>query len=280
MDKLTEKECWDWVHERQALEPKDQFFLKNLKVLITKLFGKRSACPYAEYIVWDVIYRKYMPKKEGMRVLEIGSAPGDHLVRLSRTFGFIPYGVEYSDIGVELNRKIFSLHNIDPNNVIHTDFFSNEFHEQYNGYFDIVLSRGFIEHFTDIENVVEKHINLLAKGGYLVVSIPNSRGVNYILQWIFDREILSKHNIDIMQKKEFSNIFDREDLTTLFCDYYGTFDFGLFVTKRGSLMHPVRLFCKGLQVILNVVFRVLFKDKGAESRLFSPHLIFIGVKKE
>ena len=128
-------------------------------------------------------------ENKGAKVLEVGSAPGWHLVRLNQTFGFIPYGIEYSESGVELNREVFILHNINPDNVIHADFLSDEFHEQYKGYFDIAISRGFIEHFTDIEDIIEKHINLLTKGGYLIVSIPNLRGANYILTWLFHREL-------------------------------------------------------------------------------------------
>jgi hypothetical protein len=35
-----------------------------------------------------------------------------------------------------------------------------------------------------------------------------------------------------------------------------------------------------LQVMLNVIFRVLFAERGAESPLTSPALIFIGKKEE
>ena len=44
-------------------------------------------------------------------------------------------------------------------------------------------------------------------------------------------------------------------------------------------MRFVLNFCKKLQLILNVAFRLIFKDKGMENRLFSPYLLFIGVKK-
>jgi len=288
VEKLTQKEYWDRLYKAKAVRYKwrkpycVRLSLKeNLKSLTTRLLENKFMRPYSDYLLWDVIYKKYMPKTKGAKVLEVGSAPGYNLVRLSQTFDFIPFGIEYSDSGVELNRSIFISHNLNPDNVIQADFLSDEFHKQYKRYFDIVISAGFIEHFTDVEDIIEKHINLLTKGGYLIVSIPNLRGVNYILQWVFQRKILlSMVDINIMQKGEFLKMFDKECLLTLFCDYYGTFNFGLFNTKRNSPLRFVLTFCMILQLILNLVFRLLFRNKGVESRLFSPYLIFIGIKKE
>jgi len=284
MGRLVEKEFWDTAYKQEALKYERSSLTTKFETLIKRLLGEKIVeyiSEYADYLLWQVIYKKYLPKTKGAKVLEVGSAPGSYLVRLSQTFGFVSYGIEYSESGVELNRKLFILHNINPDNVTHADFLSSdEFHKQYKGYFDIVISRGFIEHFTEVEELIKKHINLLAKGGCLIVSIPNLRGANYILTRIFNRELISLHNSNIMQKSVFSELFDKERLLTLFCDYYGTFSFSLFATKRNSPMRFVLSFCNKLQLILNVVFRLLFKDKGAESRLFSPYLIFIGLKKE
>lgn len=280
--KMTEKTYWNSMYRSKPLECQ-QCSREKLKTLLKKLLGRKILeykRNYADYLLWDVIYKKHMPKKtNGARLLEIGSAPGNYLVRLKRAFGFVPYGVEYSESGVELNREIFSLYNIDIGNVIYADFLSDEFHKQYKGYFDIVISRGFIEHFTDVGNIIKKHISLLTSGGYLIVSIPNIRGVNYILTWIFHKKGILMHNMDIMQKEKFTKLFDKNSLLTLFCDYYGTFNFGQFRTERNSPMRFVLNFCKKLQLILNATFRLIFKDKGMESRLFSPYLLFIGVKK-
>jgi len=277
--KLTEKEYWDSIHKAKVAKRKRYSVKGNLEILATRFLENNFARSYADYLLWEVIYKKFMPKIKVAKVLEVGSAPGNNLVRLSKRFGFIPYGVEYSESGVELNRKVFISNNINPNNVIHADFLSDDFQKQYSSYFDIAMSAGFIEHFEDVGDVIEKHINLLTEDGYLIVSIPNLRGANYILQWIFNKELLSLHNINIMQKSEFSQIFDKVCLSTLFCDYYGTFNFGLFITKGNSPLRFVLTSCKILQLVLNMVFRLLFRNGGVESRLFSPYLLLIGVKK-
>jgi len=277
--RLTQKEYWDSIHKAKVAKRKRYSVRENLKILATGFLEKNFARSYADYLLWEVIYKKFMPKIKGAKVLEVGSAPGNNLVRLSKRFGFIPYGVEYSENGVELNRKVFISNNINPDNVIQADFLSDDFQKRYCSFFDIVLSAGFIEHFEDVGDIIEKHINLLTEDGYLIVSIPNLRGANYVWQWIFNRNLLSMHNLDIMQKRKFSKIFDRVCLSTLFCDYYGTFNFGLFITKGNSPLRFVLTSCKILQLILNMVFRLLFRNGGAESGLFSPYLLFIGMKK-
>jgi SAM-dependent methyltransferase len=254
--------------------------VKKLHLLAKSILGERCLRYYSDYLLWDVILPKYLPRQEGLKVLEIGSAPGDTLVRLKETFGYIPYGVEYSEPGAKLNREIFTGHGIDPSNVIQADFFSPEFQDKYRGYFDIVLSNGFIEHFTNVEDVIRGHINVLAKGGHLVVIIPNLRGMNYFLCYVFNRKIPAMCNIKIMRKDEFRRLFGEEFLQSKFCGYYGTFDFGVFNTEQGSPLRFLLGLCKVWQAIFNAVFPRLFRDKGAESSFFSPYLIFIGIKKE
>jgi len=209
----------------------------------------------------------------------VGSAPGDYLVRLSKTYKCVPFGVEYTDSGVDLNRQVFAENNINPNNVIHGDFLSDEFHRRYKSQFDMVVSRGFIEHFTDAKRVVEKHLNLLAKGGVLVISIPNLRGLNYLLARVFHKELIAMHNLTIMRKREFQELFDKSEVSNLYCDYYGTFNFGLFNAREDSPQRSILSLCMKLQMMLNVAFRLFLGERGAESSFFSPALLFIGVKR-
>ena len=290
LGELTQKQHWDathtdetefWRRKQDSAAPARG--IRVVKNSVKKLLGPRfleHMGSYEEYILWNVIYEKYMPRKEGAKALEVGSAPGDFLVRLSETFKFVPYGVEYSESGVDLNRQIFAEHDISTENVIHGDFFSDEFHQRYKGRFDIVVSRGFIEHFTDAKAVVQKHADLLAPGGTLIISIPNLIGFNYLLAHAFNKDVIAIHNLDIMRKPVFRSLFDESQFDPQFCDYYGTFNFGLFNVGDNSLLRALLSVCMKIQVVLNITFRLLFGRAGAESRFFSPALIFIGVKKE
>ena len=157
-------------------------------------------------------------------------------------------------------------------------FFSETFQELHKGQFDVVISRGFIEHFGDAKSVVSKHAALLRDGGILVVMIPNLRGIYRGWTWLFNREQLPMHNLDIMKIDEFKQLFPAQSLMPLHCNHYGTFSFWMFTSPSTS---PVRHFIKLLLMIqrpLNLMFRLLFRDKGFESGAFSPDLIFIGRK--
>jgi SAM-dependent methyltransferase len=222
-----------------------------------------------------------MPKTAGVRVLEVGSAPGEFLVGLHKRYGYIPYGVEYSEAGVAGNRELFVANNIDPNNVIHTDFFDDEFQRKFCGHYDIVVSRGFIEHFDNVEDVIDKHLNVLAEDGCLVVSIPNfgRRSLYGACASLFSKDLLKTHNTDIMSREAFCGLFSREDLYKLFCGYYGTIRLSLVGAGQNSAVRfAVRCFRK-LQVVLNPVLRLVFRKRGWEGRTFSPFLLYIGLKR-
>lgn len=278
MQRLTEREHWDSLY-RQRTSGKSIGSLKaKLKLLVTGIFGKYIH-NYSDYFLWEVLFNKYLPKTNGLKILEAGSAPGTTLVRFHYAYGFIPYGVEYSDEGAALNRVAFASNNIDIDNVIHADFFSDIFQNQYKQFFDIVLSVGFIEHFTEVEDVITKHLNLLKQGGYLIIIIPNLRGINGKLANLFNKNIMAMHNTAIMQKKEFTKLFNEEFLSTIYCNYYGTFNFGLFNTQKKSPLRYLLSICKMFQLLLNIFFHLLLGNKGAEHPSLSPYLIYIGTRK-
>ncbi len=286
MNRLTGAEYWNsfWDSESRLkkTQERENDRKRTLNWLIKRFFGQKSLGymkDYSEYILWNVIYEKHMPRTKGTKVLEVGSAPGYHLIELSKRFGFDPYGVEYSRTGVDLNRELFIANNINPDNVIYCDFFSDEFHKKYMEYFDVVISKGFIEHFTNVRQVLQKHVDLLKKGGCLIVGIPNFRGLNYALLWFFNRKMISRHNIRIMRKKTFLKLYDKKTLSPLFCDYFGIFNFRLFGTKN-TLKKAILGFLNRIQLALNFVFRILFNDKRMGNELFSPFLMFIGIKKD
>jgi SAM-dependent methyltransferase len=289
VETLTRKEYWDEVHEAEeaACLPRREPIgapprpTSLAKRALKRLMGRRlleAMRSYDDYLLWSGLYPRFLPPA-GSTVVEVGSAPGEHLVRLKQTFGLVPYGIEYSDTGVALNRELFAAHGIDPRNVIHSDFFAPELRAGYRAAFDVVLSRGFIEHFDDPRPVVNLHLDLLREGGLLIVSIPNLRGLNRPLTGLFHREVLAIHNLAIMTRPAFATLFDPRRVEALHCDYYGTFTFGLYNARRGTWQRRALGLCQRLQLPLNAAFRLLFGTRGAESRLLSPSLIFIGRKR-
>jgi SAM-dependent methyltransferase len=293
---LSTREYWDAVHAQEqetwlsmqqpaapaAHTPVLHSLKKRLRAFAEKLLSADTLAyifGHEEHLLWDMIYRHHMPKQPGAKLLEVGSAPGDHLVQLNRAFGIDPYGVEYSAGGAQLNRDVFKASGIPPEQVIEADFFAPEFQARYRESFDVVLSRGFIEHFEDVDNVLHKHLNLLKPGGRLFVMIPNLRGFNYFLTWLLHKDLIAIHNLKIMEKRVFAGLFADKNLTPRFCDYYAVFSFFLFNTKPDSCMRHVLRLGFYLQFPLNVGFRLLFGATRGRSRWFSPALMFVGEKR-
>jgi len=287
MLKVREKEAWSKIHDsiKNDLEKDDKKYIRRVVRLLRECLGETAAGyikkRYSTYFLWDVVLRKYLPVRTGYKALEVGSAPGENLLRFHRMFGYAPYGVEYSKIGAELNKELFLSHNIDARNVICSDFFSDEFQAKYREYFNIVSSFGFIEHFSNVEEVIDKHLNLLAPRGTLVVAIPNFRGINYWLMRFFKKENIDSHNLIIMKKHSFKKLFSNRQLSTLYCDYAGTFNFFEFFNPSMGKIKQYLQRCGSLfQLFLNLCFNLTLRKRGIETPFTSPFLIYIGQKAD
>ena len=205
MNRLTEKNYWNSVYEKEAgvfeqRPPSQPTNGSGLKAWLKGLLGEYWR-NYDEYLEWNVIYDKYFPKQAGLKIIELGSAPGLNLIRQHRTFGYEPFGVEYTDAGTQINRTVFRNNGIDPNNVIQADAFSEEFLTTYGEKFDLVISRGFIEHFTEMDKVIDAHLALLKENGLLMISIPRIRAVPWLLFKFFNPTSIPLHNLAIMNKQ-------------------------------------------------------------------------------
>lgn len=274
MKRLTDPGYWDGVHKSAGGGTPAKAGLAR------RIFGAgihdRTLC-YAEHLVWDVYYPRILGDGRGRSAIEVGSAPGHHLVGLHRRFGFDVHGVELSDDGVVLNRRVFREAGLDEARIMQADFFSDDFQRAHAGRFDVVISRGFIEHFTDMEAVMRAHLSILRTGGVLVISMPNLKGLNLGMAGFFHKETIPLHNLSIMSPEAFGKLFDGRGLVTSFCGLYGIFDFGLFnagLPGRRRLLNA----CRILQRALNLLFRLVARPGWLEGRWHSPYFLFIGRK--
>jgi SAM-dependent methyltransferase len=284
MDRLTEKNYWNSVYEKETgifEEPPSSQPTNGSgwKAWLKRYLGEYWR-DYSEYLEWDVIYDKYFPKQGGLKIIELGSAPGLNLIRLHRTFSYEPFGVEYTDAGAKINRTVFQKNGIDPNNVIQADVFSEEFLTMYNGNFDLVISRGFIEHFTEMDKVIDVHLTLLKENGLLMISIPRVRAVPWLLFKIFNPTSIPLHNLTIMNKQPFRALFQHKALQELYCRYHGTLKVQVCseLTATGAKLSLLHLMMD-IQSILYMFFRLVLGKRGFETYLFSPFLMYIGKKK-
>lgn len=263
--KLTQKNYWNARHSEGTKVKKNP--LKNFFV---RLFPD---APWEEKQAdlhrWQICDR-YLSHNVKGKVLEVGCAPGGFLVSYNKRYGYNPWGFDYSPEGVTKTQKNFMDHGLNPDQVKVADFFSDEIINKYAQQFDLVTSHGFIEHFENVADVVQRHITLLKKGGLLLITIPNLRGFNYFRAQISSPEKLAMHNLSIMQKSAFTDIFTKHEsqLEPLFSGYIGTL----------TIRHLLPKWMPDMEGIVDKMLWLLLKDNALPSSFFSPHLMYIGRK--
>ncbi len=278
MKRLTEKESWEPRNDSLPGVESDAARHSLKSRIINRFFGKLDR-GYPRYLIYDVECRRYFPEGE-CTVIEIGSAPGRELITVHRKFGYVPYGVEYTENGVKANRNLFLIHGIDPENVIHADFFDRGFQEAYCERFDVVMSHGFIEHFTDLNGVIAGHVNLLKPGGLLLITIPNLRGFNWPVSRFFSKRPLKAHNQAIIKKKKLLFYCDREELAVLRCKYIGTLNFGITCERDDNTPKQFLMdLLKKLQRVIDITLYTFFRRGCIETPFFSPKLLIICRKR-
>jgi len=133
----------------------------------------------------------------GTRVLEIGCAPGKILTYLAKVYNADVSGIDYSPKGINFARRLFEVLGIN-GDLRCEDIFNTSFPA---GSFDFVYSVGVIEHFEDPRKIVKCHIDLVRRGGTVLISVPNYNGLYGKLQRYFDQSNLDIHNLAIMSPR-------------------------------------------------------------------------------
>jgi 2-polyprenyl-3-methyl-5-hydroxy-6-metoxy-1,4-benzoquinol methylase len=107
--------------------------------------------------------------KEELEILEIGCAPGSLLERIhSLRPQHRLHGIDYATRGVERTRQRLRELGIEAT-VQQGDIRSADLRRKY----DLVLSFGLIEHFTDPSAMIGYHARAAVPGGQVVVTVPN-----------------------------------------------------------------------------------------------------------
>ena len=279
---LTDQEYWNaYWSDAKALGGNSRF--SKLKSWIKSLVGPGRiayfARTYSDYVLWEGIYPRFLANQSGKSVIEIGSAPGRFLLRLKKEFGLDPYGVEYAAEGVEQNKAVFSKAGVPADHVLFFDAFGAEFLNAYRDRFDFVLSRGVIEHFDDPSSVINAHLDVLKPGGLLIITVPNYRGLNWMLKRTFDGASLPGHNLNTMKPEVFRKAFVKSGLTELHCGPFGSIDISMSrPNKRGGLLWALYMLLEKAQLPLNALMRMVWGTQAPNSRFTSPFLIYVGRK--
>lgn len=131
---------------------------------------------------------------EGKRILEIGAGDSQWLPYLAAKYPTSSFvGLDYSDAGCrKLAERAANLQqgiNID---ICQQDMFSDD--DSLHGMFDLAISFGVVEHFTDLSMVLNQKRKFLKEDGILFSLIPNLAGVTGRLVELLNKEVYDTHN--------------------------------------------------------------------------------------
>ncbi|MEO0288153.1 MAG: methyltransferase domain-containing protein [candidate division WOR-3 bacterium] len=266
MKDLLSKKFWDEKYNKDKID--DQMYISKFSKF------SRLLSPYVNEIILKIIYDT-LRGKQIKKIVEIGSAPGYFVCEVAKGLKSIPFGIEISSTGYEMNRKVFQKKGYDQNNVIFADFFSDKI-DGYENFFDLVLSRGFIEHFDDPEEVLKKHLKILKEDGFLVVTVPNKTGFNKILTNFLNEKSLEGHNLETMKLSFFKDFAKKNHLEICFLGYAGIFD--LYQFNPSKKKRKIFDLMMKIQKILYIFYRLKPHSLNLDSKIFSPLIVFIAKK--
>lgn len=225
----------------------------------------------------DYLIQKHIPRfksstKRKPVICEIGSGDGKLIKKIADMIGYEPFGIEYSKEAAKLAEK----------NGVKTvigDAFDKKIIDRYKSKFDTVFSYGFVEHIMPPEKAVRLHLDILKPGGYMIIQIPRFKGFNLLRLKVFRPDLIENHNLQIMNEDVLEKIcMSSGKIEKVYCGNYGTFKLRLPMEEKNLKYHILKAICS-IDYVLNPAFRILFGNRGFETYLFSPAVMFIGRKR-
>jgi len=138
------------------------------------------------------LFQSTLPKRKDFRFLEVGCYPGSRIWYFNKYFGYQGHGLEYVDWCCKRAEEFLAAVDVEAE-LINEDFFSFTPPKEEKKW-DVVGSFGFVEHFEDVEDVVRRHVELIRKGGFLVITVPNHSRINGMLFHLVNRKNFLTHN--------------------------------------------------------------------------------------
>lgn len=157
-----------------------------------------------------------------MNIIEVGCANSRWLPYFAKEFGFKVAGLDRSETGCKLASEVLLHANID-GKIVCGDIFNPP--KSVIGMFDVVVSFGVIEHFTNSLDCLKAIKLLLRPGGIIITVVPNLNGILGFIGRILNREIFNKHIV--IDTSEVRQIHQEAGFAIEDCRYLCNMNFGL-----------------------------------------------------
>jgi 2-polyprenyl-3-methyl-5-hydroxy-6-metoxy-1,4-benzoquinol methylase len=252
---LTKKEDWDQGYASR-------------KEIVDLNFGWRD---HTNYLIVKKIEEIGL---DGKSVLEIGAGDSPWLPYFARKHpGSRFAGLDYSKAGCErLAERAAAICQATTIDIYHQDMFAME--SALHGRFDLVLSFGVVEHFTELSHALLAQREYLKDKGLMFSLIPNMAGSIGYLTKLFNRKIYEMHN-----PHDWHSFFDGHrgaGLTVISGGYLGSINFGVlsscFEKQEGFSWHTYVFLTRLTKALWLVESKLGDLPRG---RIFSPYIYAI-----
>jgi 2-polyprenyl-3-methyl-5-hydroxy-6-metoxy-1,4-benzoquinol methylase len=207
--------------------------------------------------------------RPGGSCFEIGCYPVLFLIYVCKRFGYTANGIDWIPLLRTHTREFLRRNGVQTGELYCEDFERFECTKQ----FDLVYSLGFIEHFWNLEEVIQKHISLVKPGGMLFLSCPNFRGLQHVFHRIFDAENLKAHVLPTMDLGRWRRILERNGMEVLHEGYWRTVRFW-------TIPDAARGFLGSVSGTLVRLADLIDRNVRIPTRWLSPHMYSISKKPE
>ena len=162
--------------------------------------------------------------------LEVGCFPGRYLGVIGG-LGYVVHGIDLTPSIIRL-KPAFERAGIRTGEFVEGDFLAFSPKREY----DIVCSFGFIEHFTNWQDVLLAHARAVKKGGSLVIETPNFRGgvQRFLHRWL-DAENYRRHHIEAMDPRAWARLLEKHGFEIRYAGWFGAFEFWHDTSSHGPL---------------------------------------------
>ena len=163
----------------------------------------------------------------GKKLLEIGCARSVWLPYFAKYYGFNVSGIDYSELGCQQAIAALKQESV-TGNVVCCDFHSPP--ASFMNQFDVVISFGVVEHYTDTKECIESISRYIKPGGRLITVIPNMTWIMGLLQKYLDISVYRMHVP--LSARRLKKAHEKCGLKVESCKYFMFANFGVLNTSR------------------------------------------------
>jgi 2-polyprenyl-3-methyl-5-hydroxy-6-metoxy-1,4-benzoquinol methylase len=214
----------------------------------------------------------------GVHLVEVGCARSQALPVLAKRLGLSVAGIDYSPNGCEQTRAMMNREGVS-GEVYCSDIFAVP--ASLKGGFDVVVSFGLIEHFSNTNEIVSALAGLLKPGGVILTNIPNMRGTTGFVQKILNRRIYDIHVP--LTPSQVKSAHDAAGLSVIEAGYFLSTNFGVVNLGDRNRKSPGWWAKKiALAILVRISMAVWWVErkfgKFPVSQAFSPYVNCVGIR--